>query len=56
MKNCKHDEGMDYVERDDGVFMVCRKCGKVMGKATKFEQVDRPNLFRQKDEPEVVEK
>jgi hypothetical protein len=54
--NCKHDKGMDYVVRDDGVYMVCRKCQKVMGRATKFEQVDTPNLFRQKDEPRVMGK
>jgi len=54
--DCKHKGKKDYVVRPQGVFMVCGKCHEVLGKCTKFEQVERENLFEQIDKPGVVEK
>jgi len=55
--DCKHKGKKTYVERKDGVWMVCKTCGKYLAIATKFEQRDVPdNLFEQKDAPKVMEK
>jgi ribosomal protein L37AE/L43A len=55
--DCPHNGKKIYVERKDGVWMVCKLCGKYLAIATKFEQRDIPdNLFEQIVQQKILEK